>query len=68
MNRALAHHYKHFRAHQLATWHPDSNSGGSAWPGEHAANALQSARRHVNFMERMKEYTKPTRKRRAKKR
>ena len=67
MNRTLAHHYRHFRAHQLKTWHKDSNSGGSAWPGEHALSAYMSARSHLAFMKRMEAYCAP-KKRRAKKR
>jgi hypothetical protein len=68
MNTATAHHYRRFRAHQMATWSRDSNSGGSAWPGSHAIAAYNSARSHLHFMERMKEYTKPTPKRRGRNR
>ncbi len=67
MNTALAHYYRRFRAHQLATWDRDGNSGGGASPGEHASAAYCSARAHLNFMERMKVYCAP-KKRRAKKR
>lgn len=64
MDTAVLHYYRRFRAHQMATWHRDSNSGGGAWPGEHAAAAYQSARAHMNFMKRMERYTKPTRRKR----
>lgn len=64
MDNAVLHHYRHFRRHQLATWHKDSNSGGGAWPGEHAAAALRSARMHLNFMKRMERYTAPAKRRR----
>ena len=60
----LEHWYRHFRAHQMATWHRESNSGGSAWPGCHAEAALRGARMHLNFAKRMEKYTKPSRKKR----
>lgn len=67
MNAAVLHHYRYFRAHQLRTWDRRDNSGGGAWPGEHASCAFQSARAHLNFMKRMEAYCAP-KKRRAKKR
>jgi hypothetical protein len=67
MDRAIAHYFRRTRTHQQATWDKANNSGGGAWPGEHAAAALQSARAHKHFMERMEKYCAP-KKRRAKKR
>ena len=67
MNAAIAHYYRRTRAHQMATWDRADNSGGGAWPGEHASAALQSARAHLNFMKRMEAYCAP-KKRLAKKR
>jgi hypothetical protein len=60
MNTATLHYYKHFRAHQLKTWDRESNSGGGAWPGNHASAALKSARAHLNFMKRMEAYCAPS--------
>ncbi len=65
---AIVHHYRHFRAHQWATWDRDGNSGGGAWPGEHASCAYWDARRHLHFMKRLEEYLRPKKKRRAKRR
>jgi len=65
MNAALLTEYRKARAHQLATWSASNNSGGGAWPGCHASAALKAARMHLNFLQRMKQYTAPT-KRRAK--
>jgi hypothetical protein len=59
MTPAIAHHYKRTRAHQMATWDRYNNSGGSAWPGEHAIAAYNSARAHIYFLQRLKEMTKP---------
>ncbi len=64
VRHALVHHYRHFRAHQLKTWDRADNSGGGAWPGEHANAALRSARAHLNFVKRMEGYCAP--KKRAK--
>ncbi len=63
MNRALLHHYKRFRTHQLATY---GNSGlhingidqreftgGGAVYQYHARAAYQSARHHIHFMKRL---------------
>ncbi len=63
MQASVLHHYKKFRTHQLATWDRSDNSGGGAWPGEHAAVALRSARAHVHFLKRLKGYCQPSRKR-----
>lgn len=64
VNRAIKHHYKRFRAHQLETygnsnlWVDGRNvrqfTGGSAPYGEHAISAYLSAKRHIHFMENLK--------------
>lgn len=68
MNTAVAHYYRQTRAHQWKHWDRSDNSGGGAWPGEHARAALLSARAHVNFMKRMEVYCAPKKRRTRKQR
>jgi len=72
MNKAILHHYRRFRRHQIETYGLDGQhrwddkqgkyvsarqfTGGGAAYGEHAYAAYNSARRHIHFMEDMKKY------------
>ncbi|MEE9302574.1 MAG: hypothetical protein V3U84_02205 [Thiotrichaceae bacterium] len=60
MDKTLLHHYKRFRAHQMATYGNSGlhfkgvdqrqYTGGGALYQCHAIAAYQSARRHIYFM------------------
>jgi hypothetical protein len=75
MDQRLLHYYRGNRRHQLETW-GNSNlyvdgrdlrqfTGGGACYGEHALCAYRSARRHINFMERLSADLKESRRRSA---
>lgn len=70
MDARVKYHFKQFRDHQNKVW---SDGGGtlttypsgrtelsyaSAPYGEHALNAIASARRHIAFLKRLKGYVK----------
>lgn len=62
MNTALLHHYKRFRAHQIATYGNSGlhikgvdqrqYTGGGAVYQYHARAAYNSARLHIHFMQK----------------
>jgi hypothetical protein len=65
MNKAVEHHYKRFRAHQMSVW-SDGGGGLTFYPsgrtelsfggapyGEHALSAYLSAKAHINFLARL---------------
>ncbi|RWL22523.1 MAG: hypothetical protein EOR63_32310 [Mesorhizobium sp.] len=70
MNGKVKHHYLQFRAHQrkvssdgggMLTRYPSGRtekSYASAPYGEHALSAFISAKRHIAFLERMREYAR----------
>lgn len=66
INKAIAHHYRRFRAHQIETYSTNGLhvegvdqrqfTGGGAAYGYHALAAYLSAKRHLHFISTRAKY------------